>query len=62
MKAFSKEGLMRDQPMSADERRRMKSREWVQEICNKLNDGVSWMAAITIALLIDRSYCSHHLS
>ena len=41
MKAFSKEGLMREVPMSAEERKRLKSREWVQETINKMNDAVS---------------------
>lgn len=40
MKAFSKEGLARDMPMSAEERKRLKCREWVQDILNKLNDAV----------------------
>jgi hypothetical protein len=41
MKAFSKEGLARDVPMSAEEKRRLKTREWVQDVVNKLSDGVS---------------------
>lgn len=39
-KAYSKEGLMRDKPMTEEEKKRMKSREWVQEIVNKLSDEV----------------------
>jgi CCR4-NOT transcription complex subunit 3 len=45
MKAFSKEGLARDMPMSAEERKRLKCREWVQDILNKLSDSVRASAA-----------------
>ena len=39
-KAYSKEGLARDQPLSAEERKRLKTREWVQDSVNKLNDQI----------------------
>ena len=38
MKAYSKEGLMRDTPLTADDRRRLKTREWVDKLVNKLSD------------------------
>jgi hypothetical protein len=39
-KAYSKEGLMRDQPMSAEEKKRQKSKDWVQELISKLSDAI----------------------
>ena len=38
MKAYSKEGLMRDTPLTAEDRRRLKTREWVDKLVNKLSD------------------------
>ena len=38
MKAYSKEGLMRDTPLTADDRRRLKTREWVDKLVNALTD------------------------
>jgi CCR4-NOT transcription complex subunit 3 len=49
-KAYSKEGLMRDQPMSAEERKRMKTREWVQEVVTQLTDSLDLIEAELEAL------------
>jgi len=38
MKAYSKEGLMRDAPTNPEERRRMKTKEWIQVLVDKLTD------------------------
>ena len=38
MKAYSKEGLMRDAPTTAEERRRAKTAQWMQTLANKLSD------------------------
>jgi CCR4-NOT transcription complex subunit 3 len=38
VKAYSREGLSRDAPMSAEERKRLKSREWVQDAAHQLSD------------------------
>jgi CCR4-NOT transcription complex subunit 3 len=39
-KAYSKEGLARDQPLSAEERKRLRTREWVQDVVQKLSDQI----------------------
>ena len=59
MKAFSKEGLARDQPMTAEERKRLKSREWVQEVINALNDGIDEMEAEVEALEASKAKKDH---
>ena len=45
MKAYSKEGLMRDAPLTAEDRRRMKTRDWMQTLTNKLSDEVEVLEA-----------------
>lgn len=42
-KAYSKEGLMRDAALSAEERKRLKTREWVQDLVSKLGDEIDEM-------------------
>ncbi len=42
-KAYSKEGLLRDQPVSAEERKRAKTRDWLQELASKLGDEIEEM-------------------
>lgn len=44
-KAFSKEGLARDAQMTPEERKRQKTRDWVQDVVGKLKDQVRWAAA-----------------
>lgn len=44
-KAYSREGLMRDTPLSAEERKRMKSREWVRDVVDKLSEQMDEMDA-----------------
>jgi CCR4-NOT transcription complex subunit 3 len=50
MKAFSKEGLMRDAPLTAEDRRRHKSREWLHNMSNKLADEAEALEAELEAL------------
>lgn len=38
MKAYSKEGLMRDTPLTPEDRRRMKTTEWMQKLVDDFND------------------------
>jgi CCR4-NOT transcription complex subunit 3 len=38
MKAYSKEGLMRDTPLTPEDRRRMKTTEWMQKLVDEFND------------------------
>ena len=44
-KAYSKEGLARDQPMTAEERKRQRTREWLSELASKLSDQVDELEA-----------------
>lgn len=44
-KAYSKEGLARDQPMTAEERKRMRVREWLTETAQRLSDAVDELEA-----------------
>ena len=37
-KAFSKEGLARDAQLTPEERKRQKTRDWVQDVVGKLKD------------------------
>jgi CCR4-NOT transcription complex subunit 3 len=50
MKAYSKEGLMRDAPTTAEERRRMKTTQWMQVLVDKLTDDAEAMEAELEAL------------
>jgi CCR4-NOT transcription complex subunit 3 len=50
MKAYSKEGLMRDAPTTAEERRRMKTTQWMQALVDKLSDDAEALEAELEAL------------